>query len=147
MKIISGGQSGVDRAALDFALKNHIPCGGWCPKGRLAEDGKIDPKYPLFETQSSMYSVRTRMNVDDSDGTLILYTGVISNGTSLTANYAMKQEKPLLLVNISISGGSVSILNWIEKYEIKVLNIAGPRESTSPGIYQMTVEFLANNFA
>ena len=72
-KIVSGGQSGVDRAALDFALENKIPCGGWCPKGRLAEDGRIHHRYPLRETSSTDYRVRTQANVEDSDGTLILY--------------------------------------------------------------------------
>ncbi len=73
MKIISGGQSGVDRAALDFCLENNIPCGGWCPKGRMAEDGRISDKYPLIETESEDYAERTRLNVENSDGTLIIF--------------------------------------------------------------------------
>ena len=87
-RIISGGQTGVDRAALDAALEYNFPCGGWCPKGRLAEDGIISQKYPLKETESSEYEVRTKLNVRGSDGTLILTWGKPTGGTTLTVEFA-----------------------------------------------------------
>ena len=142
IKIISGGQSGVDRAALSFALENNIPCGGWCPKGRLAEDGPIDKKYPLKETNTTRYVVRTKLNVDEGDGTLILYTDKIGKGTRYTSKYAALRLKHLMMVNISENGQSEKVKNWLEKYDIETLNIAGPRESSSPGIYQLSLEFL-----
>jgi len=147
MKIISGGQSGVDRAALDFALNNCIPCGGWCPKGRLAEDGPIDQRYPLQETLSSNYALRTRLNVDEGDATLILYTDGIGNGTALTAEYAKTKNKPLLLLNIHKEESLRRLKNWLEQNKFEVLNIAGPRESTSPRIYQKALKFLNQTFA
>ncbi len=142
IKIISGGQSGVDRAALSFALENNIPCGGWCPKGRLAEDGPIDQKYPLKESNSSLYVVRTKLNVDEGDGTLILYTDKIGRGTNYTAKYAALRLKHLLMININEEGQSEKVKNWLKQNEIETLNIAGPRESTSPGIYQLSMDFL-----
>src|SRR5262245_54833883 len=92
-KIISGGQSGVDRAALDVALELGIPCGGWCPKGRRAEDGPLPDRYPLDETQTSFYPERTRRNVRDSDGTLILADGAAKGGTALTIELAEQMQK------------------------------------------------------
>ncbi len=141
-KIVSGGQTGVDRAALDFALQNNIPCGGWCPKGRLAEDGRIDEKYPMTETTTSLYIVRTKLNVKDGDGTLILYAGELGNGSAYTAEYAQQINKPLLILKTDEPGRNEKIRQWIEKHNIKVLNIAGPRESTSPGIYDETMKIL-----
>jgi hypothetical protein len=101
LKIVSGGQSGVDRAALDFALKNGLSCGGWCPKGRLAEDGPIHARYPLRETGSPDYRVRTKANVQDSDATLILYADKIGNGTLLTRQIANNLKKPCLLLRLN----------------------------------------------
>ena len=140
--IISGGQTGVDRAALDFAMEHNIPCGGWCPKGRLAEDGMIDEKYPLKETSTSLYVVRTRLNVEDSDGTLILHEGEIGNGTQYTAEYAGAKKKPVLLVNMGKDDAAGRLGKWVKAHGIEVLNIAGPRESTSPGIYHKALGFL-----
>lgn len=145
-KIVSGGQSGVDRAALDFALQNGISCGGWCPKGRLAEDGSIDQKYPLKETQSSLYVVRTKLNVDDSDATLVLYSNELGKGTVLTAEYAQLKKKPLLMLNVCKSESIAFLQKWISENSFNVLNIAGPRESTSPGIYKTTLSFLEMAF-
>src|SRR2546429_554237 len=98
-KIISGGQTGVDRAALDVALELGLPCGGWCPRGRRAEDGPIDSRYPLRETNALAYPVRTRWNVRDSDGTLILTRGRPDRGTALTRDLAERMGKPLLTVD------------------------------------------------
>jgi len=141
-KIISGGQTGVDRAALDFALQNNIACGGWCPKGRLAEDGRIDKKYPLTETKSSLYVERTKRNVQESDGTLVIYNKILGNGSAFTAGYARQIKKPLLIIEADNPDLEENIRQWIESKRIKVLNIAGPRESTSPGIYLRTLKIL-----
>jgi hypothetical protein len=145
LKIVSGGQSGVDRAALDFALENGFNCGGWCPKGRLAEDGPIHARYPLRETGSPDYRVRTKANVQDSDATLILYADKIGNGTLLTRQIANNLKKPCLLLCLN---GEVhpekcaELLSWLNANKIKTLNIAGPRESSNPGIYTETLRFL-----
>ena len=142
IKIISGGQSGVDRAALDFALENEFPCGGWCPKGRKAEDGRISDKYPLQETGTYLYVVRTKLNVDSGDATLILFTGELGNGSAFTAEYALTRKKPLLIANMTNKDAQKNVADWLRANEIDVLNIAGPRESTSPGIYQLSLDFL-----
>lgn len=144
IKIISGGQSGVDRAALDFALNYGVDCGGWCPKGRLAEDGVIDQKYPLTEASDSFYQTRTELNVRDSDGTLILFMDTLDEGSLLTQKIANSFNKPLLEVDIkNVDEKRIKrVQNWIRFHKIKVLNIAGPRESNSPGIYQKSMEFL-----
>lgn len=144
IKIVSGGQSGVDRAALDFALENQIRCGGWCPLGRLAEDGRIHNRYPLHETDSSDYRVRTQSNVRDSDGTLILYVDVFSNGTSLTQQIAKKLMKPCLLVQLNgenYTEKNLQLNAWLEANKIETLNVAGPRESSQSGIYTKTLKF------
>jgi len=142
--IISGGQSGVDRAALDFALKYHIPCGGWCPKGRIAEDGAIDLKYPLKETITSKYEQRTKKNVEDSDATLIIIQNTSDKGTLLTKLLAKDKNKPILEVNLS--GDIRTLINqfkiWVNDNNITRLNIAGPRESSSQGIYKSALSFL-----
>ena len=144
VKIISGGQTGVDRAALDFALEFNIGCGGWCPKGRIAEDGEIDVKYPLKETLDSSYETRTKRNVQDSDGTLILYDGELDDGTLLTMELVQKSEKPLLKIDLSGENDKnlQKVSNWINFNHLEILNIAGPRESNSPGIYAETMAFL-----
>jgi predicted Rossmann fold nucleotide-binding protein DprA/Smf involved in DNA uptake len=144
-KIVSGGQTGVDRAALDVALEFGIDIGGWCPKGRLAEDGPISPKYPLSETKSSVYAERTRKNVVDSDGTLIIASEPLSGGTALTAEIAEKHGKPLFIAEISAPWeyGYEKICDWIESNKICVLNIAGPRENAEKNIYQSARSFIA----
>lgn len=139
-KIISGGQTGVDRAALDVALELNIPCGGWCPRGRLAEDGRIDARYPLAETSRPEYAQRTRWNVRDSDGTLILTRGEPTGGTGLTRDYAGKIAKPCLVVDLANDDGVSydEFADWIEWRSIEILNVAGPRESTCTGIAETT---------
>ena len=141
-KIISGGQTGVDRAALDVALALGIPCGGWCPRGRRAEDGAIDLRYPLTETPREEYPQRTEWNVRDSDGTLILTRGQPGGGTALTMSLARNSAKPYRVADLSADPDAASIRLWAEPQHIKVLNIAGPRESENPGIYAQAVEFL-----
>lgn len=135
MKIISGGQTGVDRAALDAAVAAGIPVGGWCPRGRLAEDGAISPEYPLQETASRLYQERTGLNVMDSDGTLILAGKILSGGTALTKSFAYRYAKPLLVINPADSAAAGKIRKWLTANNIRILNVAGPRESTRPGSY------------
>ena len=142
IKIISGGQTGVDRAALDFALKYNIPCGGWCPKGRLAEDGRIPEKYPLNETTTSKYSERTEKNISDCDATLIIYSNSLDIGTKLTMDLCSEYNKPLLVIDLDNNVSIDRLINWIQNQHINILNIAGPRESNSPGIYNKTLDFL-----
>lgn len=147
-KIISGGQTGVDRAALDAAIKLNIPHGGWCPKGRLAElETTIPKKYLLKETATSDFSERTKLNIQDSDGTLIFVPSLplpasINDGTKLTEQEALARKKPHLIIDLSKEINIHLITEWIKTQEIKILNIAGPRESLSPGIYQKTLEVL-----
>lgn len=141
-KIVSGGQTGVDRAALDAALDLQIPVGGWCPLGRLAEDGRISDFYPLMETPSARYRERTEWNVRDSDATLILNEGSLSGGTALTLALARRYGRPLLLVDLNDSSGFLSAQQWVRDKGISVLNVAGPREETHPGIYARAYEFM-----
>jgi hypothetical protein len=138
MKILSGGQTGVDRAALDYAIDNNIICGGWCPKDRLAEDGVIPEKYPLTEASIKSYSWRTELNVRDSDATLVITSGLMSNGTELTKKMAEKMKKPLLIFDLEGNDNlkKEKFNNWLNENNVEIMNIAGPRESTSPGIYQ-----------
>lgn len=146
-KIISGGQTGVDRAALDVALELGIPCGGWCPKGRRAEDGIIPFRYPLEETSSSAYPLRTELNVQESDGTLILTWSFPVGGTALTIKMAQKYKKLYLVQDLAQGGNEVKVRHWIDKNKIQILNIAGPRESEAPGIYGRAFDFLKKVFS
>lgn len=145
-KIVSGGQTGVDRAALDVAIKLGIPHGGWCPKGRLAElNTTIPEKYKLKETRTSEFSERTKLNIIDSDGSLILVPTMpikITDGTILTIQNVKQKNKPYLIINLSEKYLHEDFLGWIKKNNIKVLNVAGPRESQSPGIYKRSFQIL-----
>ena len=141
-RIVSGGQTGVDRAALDVALALGIPCGGWCPKGRRAEDGRLPARYPLKETPSPEYPERTEWNVRDSDGTLILNRGRLSGGTAQTAAIVARWGRPGLLVDVDRSLEPARVRAWIAAHRVAVLNVAGPRESKRPGIYAASVRWL-----
>jgi hypothetical protein len=145
-RIISGGQTGADRAALDVALELGISCGGWCPKGRKAEDGPIDTYYPLRETTSANYSVRTERNVRESDGTLILANGQPRAGTALTIKFAQKHKKPHIVRDPFVKKDLETVRMWLELNKIRVLNVAGPRESEVPGIHDRAFEFLKDLF-
>ncbi|MBK20255.1 MAG: molybdenum cofactor carrier [Rhodospirillaceae bacterium] len=134
LKICSGGQTGVDRAALDAAIACAVPHVGWCPKGRLAEDGVISDRYLLTETEAEDYYERTRRNATDSDATLIFSPLPLEGGTALTADIAHELEKPVLIVEPA-NCDATAISDWIRDRKINVLNIAGPRESENPGIY------------
>ena len=140
--IISGGQTGVDRAALDAAIELGIPHGGWCPAGRKAEDGPLPDRYQLKETESPEYHVRTEQNVIDSDGTLILYRDEISGGTRLTHRLAVKHGRPFLLANLSHEHALGDIRRWMQENRIRRLNIAGPRESSAAGVGMQARELL-----
>jgi hypothetical protein len=145
MTIWSGGQTGVDRAALDAALALGIPCGGWCPKGRLAEDGPIAALYPLTETSTESYDERTELNVQHSDGTLILMRGFsLFGGTAYTAELARSLGKPLLVLDLwdKTAENNQRLIDWLQQEGISTLNVAGPRESGEPGIYDEVVDFL-----
>lgn len=137
-RIISGGQTGVDRGALDAAIELGIPHGGKCPRGRLAEDGRIPNQYELSETESRRYSVRTEMNVVESDGTLIFYYGELSGGTNLTRRMAIKNGKPYFLFDFTGPPALDEVTQWIVEQQIETLNCAGPRESSCPGISSLT---------
>jgi hypothetical protein len=141
-KFVSGGQTGVDRAALDTALTLGIPCGGWCPKGRKAEDGAIPDRYPVTETETADYEERTRLNVRDADATLILASGPLSGGTGLTAETAAAQGKPCLVADPFSPPEAQAVARWLAENEVRVLNVAGPRESIQPGIHRAAVDFL-----
>jgi hypothetical protein len=140
--IISGGQTGVDRAALDVALELGLPTGGWCPKGRRAEDGPLEARYPLKETESSAYPVRTGRNVQDSQGTLILTRGQLRGGTALTRRLALASLRPFLLIDLTAKPSAQAVRQWGRENYVSILNVAGPRESESPGIYDQAVHFL-----
>ena len=143
-KIISGGQTGADRAGLDVALARSIPAGGWCPAGRRAEDGVIPAHYPLTETTSAIHAVRTRGNVRTGDATLVFNLGELDGGTLLTASYAAGRGKPCLLVQLDEPDHPTpaEVAAWLREHNVRVLNVAGPRESKRPGIYQGVREFL-----
>lgn len=144
-RIVSGGQTGADRAALDFAIKNHYTHGGWAPRGREAEDGPIPLKYQLTELPDGGYRQRTRRNVEDSDGTLIVSLGELDGGTLATHAFVQRLGKPHLVV--PVDGGvtdtaTTDVLAWLRAHAITTLNVAGPRESKRPGIYTLTYRLL-----
>jgi hypothetical protein len=134
-KIISGGQTGVDRAALDAAIANGIACGGWCPSGRHADDGPIPDRYPLQETADMDHTVRTEHNVRDSDGTLVMYRGKLQGGTAYAALMAGHLKRPVMALNLDESNDPAAVTAWIAENRIRVLHIGGQRELSSPGIY------------
>lgn len=142
-KLVSGGQTGADRAALDVAIRHGLPHGGWCPRGRKAEDGPIGGQYHLVETPSSSYLQRTEWNVRDSDGTALFTRTKPSGGTARTLEFARRHRKPCLLV--WQAGGyqpAEALQRFVIHHGIKVLNVAGSRESKDHGIYRATYDLL-----
>ncbi|HEU4558310.1 MAG TPA: putative molybdenum carrier protein [Longimicrobium sp.] len=146
MKIVSGGQTGVDGAALDVALELGIAHGGWCPAGRWAEDGPIDPRYPLRETPSADPAERTEWNVRDSDGTLLLTAAVPSAGTELTREIARRLGRPVFTWPADAIEDVGLFRRWMRVYRVETLNVAGPRESEAPGIYRQARRILLAYF-
>lgn len=163
LRVISGGQTGVDRAALDAALQRGLTIGGWCPLGRRAEDGSIPAHYPLRETPSADYAVRTEQNVLEADATLILTCEEqLKGGTELTRELAIKHRKPWrveILIESHFDGENGGLTDgrddrlvdqlrrWLEEYNVSTLNVAGPRESQSPGVGVQAMAFLLELFA
>ena len=138
-RIVSGGQTGADRAALDAALERGVPCGGWCPRGRRAEDGPIPDCYPLEETDSIHYPPRTALNIRRSDGALVLTCGRPDRGSRLTVRLCGEYGKPCLSVDLasppSRAGALEAIRGWMAAHQVRELNVAGPTERGSPGIH------------
>jgi hypothetical protein len=146
-RIVSGGQTGVDRAALEVAIELGIPHGGWCPRGRLAENGPIPAKFELRETISPLYHIRTEQNVLDSDGTLILHRGKLKGGTLLTRRLAKTHGRPLLEFDVDAEPLPDLIFQWLRDHQIRILNVAGPRESSNPGVQSAAHVWLASLLA
>lgn len=143
VEVVSGGQTGVDRAALDAALDLGLTVGGWCPLGRRAEDGLIPGRYPLRETPARNFAQRTEWNVRDSDATLILYRGALTGGSARTAEHAARYGRPLLAVDLDAAPDPAAAADWLRRHAVRVLNCAGPRESGAPGIYVEARAWLA----
>jgi predicted Rossmann fold nucleotide-binding protein DprA/Smf involved in DNA uptake len=136
--IVSGGQTGADRAALDFAIRHGLPHTGWCPRRRRAEDGTIPSEYRLRETPSSHYSQRTEWNVRDSDATIVFSVKErLTGGTWLTFELARRLGKPVLHLSrdeANVAAAAVKLLSFIEQLPVRTLNVAGPRASQEPEI-------------
>ena len=148
--IVSGGQTGVDRAAFDFAFERGLETGGYVPKGRLAEDGRIPELYRnLTETRSGDLAERTKLNVENSDATLIISRGPLFGGSSRTQEFALASGRPFLHVDLaakSIDEAATEIEHWLEEKNCERLNIAGPRASEDPEIYDLTMDLLRELF-
>ncbi|MEM1125325.1 MAG: putative molybdenum carrier protein [Bacteroidota bacterium] len=138
----TGGQTGVDRAVLDVALRCGVPVGGWCPRGRRAEDGPLPGRYPLQETPSDDYAQRTDWNVRDSEATLILARLPLTGGTALTAARAKAWGRPYRVVDPADLVQAEAVWAWLHAHRLQVLNVAGPRETTVPGSYAAAKRFL-----
>ena len=145
IKIISGGQTGADQAALDFAIENGIPHGGWIPKGRKTEDGILPDKYHLDEMPTASYPKRTEKNILDSDGTLIFSRGKLTGGSALTRKLAKQHDRPWLHVDLDkvVATEAVQMIaGWVGDNDIQTLNVAGPRASKDPLIHDIVVIIL-----
>ena len=144
-KIISGGQTGADQAALDVAIKLGISHGGWIPKGRITENGVLDDKYKLKEMDTTSYNRRTEQNVVDSNGTLIISHGKLTGGSDYTRDMALHHNRPVLHIDLNetiIFQAAKRIRSWIAEHRIRILNVAGPRASKDPDIYRSTTDVL-----
>ncbi len=146
MKIISGGQTGADRAALDAAMEAGVPCGGWCPAGRKAEDGVIPDHYPVIELPGAGYVRRTRQNVIDSDGTLVVSFGPPEGGTARTVRYCKREGKPFLVIDANVVSPTLAAgdaRRFVSEHRVQTTNVAGPRASNQPEIYEYTAKDIA----
>ena len=143
-KIVSGGQTGADRAALDWAIENGIPHGGWCPKGRLAEDGPISSRYNLTESSSKDYLQRTEWNARDSDGTVVFtIAATLSGGSKRTVHFAEKHKKPVVHISSATEQPAELLVDFIRSNGIRILNVAGSRGSNEPEIGEFVKQILA----
>ncbi|MFC1758937.1 putative molybdenum carrier protein [Planctomycetota bacterium] len=145
-KIVSGGQTGVDQAALQVAIDLGFSHGGWCPRGRKCESGEIPAKYQLTEMDSHRYADRTEQNVVDSDATLILYRSALTGGTLLTHRLAKRHNKKHLLIDLLGEVPVEHVSGWIAENAVQVLNVAGPRESSCSGIFDQSRAYLGRVF-
>ena len=148
-KIISGGQTGVEQAALDAAIQWNIDYGGWIPKGRKTETGQLPNKYKMKEMPTTNYSIGIEKNVDDSDGTLIISRGNLTGGSKFAEEIALRYKKPCLHIDldkIEAFSAAQKISNWISDSSIDILNVTGPRSSENPGIYQSALNLLLTVF-
>ena len=149
LKILSGGQTGADRAALDAALDCGVPCGGWCPAGRRAEDGAVPPRYPLAELSTDSYPARTRKNAAESDATVAFSYGPPTGGTKLTVDLCRRWGKPCLVVDADLStAGEAAVLLavFLLRHRVAVLNVAGPRASGQPAVGAFVYDALVRLF-
>jgi Circularly permutated YpsA SLOG family len=145
LKIISGGQTGVDRAALDVALEHGIHCGGWCPAGRVDEFGKIPSRYPVQELAAGGFSERTFENVKDSNGTVVIYSEQLHGGTEQTVQFCVELQRPYILIDasrVAAKDAATSIMDFVAGNQIEVLNVAGPRQSEWPDGYDYVTRAL-----
>jgi hypothetical protein len=149
-RIISGGQTGADRAALDFAIMLGLPHGGWIPKGRKSESGELPDKYRLKEMPTSSYSKRTEQNVLDSDGTLIVSHGRLIGGSALTKELTQRHGRACIHIDFNahdLLDAAKTVQSWVAKNGIETLNVAGPRASEDPDIYRRTMDILKAVFS
>ncbi len=146
LRIFSGGQTGVDRAALDAALALGIPHGGFCPRGRRAEDGPIPGRYRLREMETPGYAARTRRNIALADATLVLSLGALTRGSALTLRTARLLNKPHLAVRLDDPGAMEAARDWLARQGPVIINVAGSSESKRPGIHTAALRFLLDLF-
>jgi hypothetical protein len=145
IKIVSGGQTGADRAALDFAIEHNIPHGGFCPRGRIAEDGIISKRYNLIETAGDGFLTRTKLNVKTSDATVLFYARRMGRGTLLTRKYCLKFNKPCLIINAE-SPDVKELALFLKNPNFGIVNFAGPRTSEYRDIYRIVKILLQRSF-
>ena len=146
-RIVTGGQTGADRAAFDAALELGIPMGGWVPRGRLDEDGTIPARYPnLREADSPELAVRTELNVRDSDATLVISHGEVMGGSALTVQLCQQLGKPVLHIDLALDSfhGAAEVRSWLARIQPEVLNVAGPRRSEDPTLYTAAYALLVD---
>jgi hypothetical protein len=146
LSIKSGGQTGVERAALDYALCNGLLYSGWCPHGRRADDGIIPRRYVLQEAFSEDLIARVAQNIIESDGVLIIIYNEMDEPTQLAYDLALDYQKPVFVWAIYKNHNHRLVANWIEKEKISVLNITGPSEKNAAGIHEETLDLLDNFF-